>query len=44
MYQGCHIFLGTTCQNWKNIPKDLKNVPNGHINISFHHKIDKMAL
>jgi hypothetical protein len=22
--QGCQIFLGTTYQNWKNVPNDLK--------------------
>jgi hypothetical protein len=28
--QGCQIFLGTTYQNGKNIPKLPQNIPNDH--------------
>jgi hypothetical protein len=29
-HQGCHIFLGTTYKNCKNMPKCLQNIPDGH--------------
>jgi hypothetical protein len=41
--QGCQIFLGTTDQNGKNIPKWTQNIPNAH-KIPNGIRIDQMAL
>jgi hypothetical protein len=42
--QGCQIFLDTTYQNEKNIPKYHKNIPKYHKNIPNVRKIYKMCI
>jgi hypothetical protein len=38
--QGCQIFLGSTNQNWENIPNDLKM---DQMAVKYGGKIDRMA-